>query len=259
MASSVNPIGFSTFVESCRDALDEYLPNSSSSSMEVLHSSALIHTAYNVLRNAPYSFKARDFSVNDLSHFLSSRISFLEATLVSAASTVHHLFFAVIYTMVIIATLGVAENLVRDCHHHWINFYYSFLTTNSGLVSVITPQYGSYLSLGVFVYVLNSILNDYKLEISQIDPGLYKRFKEIFNQYFAAICKWAENFYGNNQYEKEIRPSLYWLAEKINDEDTKTIHNYRDEDDGKNLLGIIYMFWKNFPEKLKPSEGYIPN
>lgn len=259
MASTVSPIGFSTFVASFREALEEYLPNSSSGTMVVLHSSPLIHTAYNVIRNAHYSFKARDFGVNDLSHFFSTRVSFLEGMLLSAVSTIHHLFFAVFYTGTIIATLGVAENLVRDCNHHWNNFFYSFLTTGSGLVSVFTPKYGSYLSLGVFVYVLNSILNDYKLEISQIDPMLCDRFKKIFNQYFAVLCKWAENFYGSAQYEREIKPSLYWLAERINDEDTKTIHNYKDEDDRKNLLGIIYMFWKDFPEKLQPSDGYIPN
>ncbi len=247
MASAVHAIGFSTFVDQFRDTLDEYLPKSSSGSMVALHSSALIHTAYNVLRNAHYSFKAKDFGVNDLSHFLASRVSFLEGALISAASTVHNLFFALIYTVAAMATFGVAQSLVRDCYHHWINCYYSFLTTTSGLASVITPQYGSYLSLGVFVHVLNSILNDYKDDIGNRESELVGRVKKIFKQYFDTINNWARSYYDN--YEPEVKDSLEWLLEQVTE--AEAIFYNPDQPDDIYLFGIIDKFWKKFP-KLKP-------
>ncbi|MBS0629357.1 MAG: hypothetical protein JSS30_03930 [Verrucomicrobia bacterium] len=247
MASPVKTFGFSSFLDSFRDTLDEYLPKSSSGSIVALNSSALIHTAYNVLRNAHYSFKAADFGVNDLSHFLSARVSFLEGALISLASTVHNFFFALIYTIAIVGTFGVAQSLVNNCNHHWINCYYSFLTTGSGLASVITPQYGSYLSLGVFVHVLNSILNDYKDDIGNREPELTGRVKKIFKQYFETINNWARSYYDN--YEPEVKNSLDWLMEQVTE--AEAIFYNPDKPDEVYLFGIIDEFWKKFP-KLKP-------
>lgn len=208
---------FSPLVTSVRELLQKSLVHSSSRVTLVFHSSALIHIAYNTIRNLPYSFEARNFVINDLSHFISSRVAFLEGALISIAATVHNLFFAIIYTGIAIVTFGLSENaLAKDRNYHWINAYYSFLSIFTAIASVISPKYGSYLNIGLFYYfVWKSILNDYSNDKVQ-EPQLLSDIKKIFNENYATIYNKAKSWYGKT-FALQEGPSLEWLKQKINE------------------------------------------
>ncbi len=192
MASSVQSSDAFPLVNQFREMLDNYVPESSSGAMVAVQSSALANTAYNIIRNLHYTFLAEHFGATDFAHFLSTRIAFLEGALISLATTVHNLFFAVMYTALVVGTLGVFQASVHHCNHHWMNSYYSFLTTGTALASVVTPYYGSYLSLALFGSILNSILQDYKNDISPNERQFLAKIKIIFKDNYNFIRKWVQ-------------------------------------------------------------------
>lgn len=243
MASSVQSSDASPLVNQFRDMLNDYVPESSSGAMVAVHSSALAHTAYNIIRNLHYTFLAEHFGVKNFAHFLSTRITFLEGALISMASTVHNLFFAVMYTALVVGTLGIFQTIVRHCNHHWVNSYYSFLTTGTALASVVTPYYGSYLSLGLFGSILNSILQDYKHDINPNERQFLEKIKKVFNDNYNFIRNWVQGHY-EDTFETEMGPSLAWLHKKINE--AKSIHYRSDQSDQVCLVDVIDVFRKNY-------------
>lgn len=242
---------FSPLVTSVRDLLHQRLEGSSSRAMVVVHSSALIHTAYNTIRNLHYSFLANHFGVNDVPHVLSSRVAFIEGALVSLASTIHNLFFAIVYTAIGILTFGLSGNAIaKDRDHHWSNAYYSFLSIITAIVSIVTPKYGSYLSIGLFIYVLRSILNDYSKEIGSQETQLLGDLKDIFNAHYKSIYNKAKGWYGKT-FAVQEGPSLEWLRQQINK--AETIHYYSDKPDQICLVNVFDEFRRKFPY-LKPEK-----
>ena len=109
-------------VPSLLGGIDRNLPASSGSAITILKSSALVNTSYTILKNLPYSLHASVFGVNDFPHVLSSRVSFLEGALISVASTVHNVFFALIYSALVLGTLGLSTTLASDCGEHWLKW-----------------------------------------------------------------------------------------------------------------------------------------
>lgn len=260
MASSVQSSDAAPLVNQFRDMLNDYVPESSSGAMVAVHSSALAHTAYNIIRNLHYTFLSEHFGVKDFAHFLSTRITFLEGALISLASAVHNLFFAVMYTVLVVGTLGIFQTIVRHCNHHWVNSYYSFLTTGTALASVVTPYYGSYLSLGLFGSILNSILQDYKNDISPNERQFLEKIKKVFNDNYNFIRNWVQGHY-EDTFETELGPSLAWLHKKINE--AKSIHYRSDRSDQADvidiepfcLVDVIDVFRKNYRDVNALEEG----
>lgn len=242
MASSIQSSEAHPLVNSFRDMLNDHLPESSSGAMVAIHSSGLVHTAYNIIRNLHYTALAEHFGVNDIAHFLAARVAFLEAALISIATTVHNIFFAAVYTVLVVGTLGIFQTFVRHCNHHWVNSYYSFLSTGTSLVGVVTPYWGARLSLNLFVSISNSILQDYKNDISPKEGQFLAKIKKIFNENYNFVRNWVQG-HSEDTFEIEMGPSLAWLHKKINE--VKCIHNKSNEA-SICLADVIDIFRKNY-------------
>lgn len=235
MSSSIKPADFSSMMADFREGLHNYLPDSSQRAEVVLASSALVHTAYTILKNLQYSVLTQ-VGVNTLPQMLSARVSFLEGALISGASTIHNLFFVVIYTALLFATLTLSQNLARDCHKHWISGFYSLYTTGISVVGVITPYVGTGLTYYLFRSIWNSFKRDYGNDLYEFERPLMSHVKWIFNRNHTYIFDTLRGHYGDEKFRNEVQPSLDYIQ--------KQLKAARKVDD---LIGLMDDFRRHWP------------
>ena len=247
--------GFSQIVPSLRKGLDNTLPASSGRAVTILKSSALVHATYTILKNLPYSFFASTVGVDDFPHMLSSRVSFLEGTLISLASTVYNLFFVVIYSALVLATLGLSQTLINDCSEHWMNSYYGLLFTGAGMASVVTPHYGTWLSLILFYYLGLSLKTDYESDIFHFERPLVdgvqgffgnKSNRELILNY--EKDRWHKD---NVKYKEEVEPSLNEIFKRIKEAGEEEGRRANLDD----LINIAYEFFRKYPNMVPKREN----
>jgi hypothetical protein len=164
---------------------------------------------------------------------------------------VHNLFFAIVYTGIGIMTFGLSGSaFANDRDHHWGNAYYSFLSIFTAIASIITPKYGSYLSIYLFIKILGAIQEDYNKDIINHDKQLIDGVKQIFNDNYLSIYNKAKDWYGKS-FDVQEGPALEWLRLQINQ--AQSIHFQPKYSDQVCLVNIIDEFWRKFPY-LKPKK-----
>ena len=204
------------FLSSMADAFNKYLPNSFAESHTIIDSSALTQIFYTSCKNIPYSFLANEFGINDVAHFFSSRIKFLESSILALASMVHHLFFALLYTGLVLVTAGSFQSISDSCTAHWTHVSHAAMAIMIAVVGVVAPYYGTYTCGGVAYYLLDSVEGNYRNDLNWHENDLLAKIRTaVDNNWYEitqAVKLWVKN---DDRYGQVFLPAMEQAKEKI--------------------------------------------
>jgi len=201
---------------SLRQRLARYLPESSERAHVLLQSAALVQITYATLKAIPYAFLSKELGTNDLGNMLSTRVTFLEAAVISVASTICNIAFTLLYMALSFATLGLSNSVNFSMRKHWSHVTYGFTSIGIALVGVITPYYGA----GLTVYLLSAILNRmkecYGRDVLLFERPLLNEIKDITRNYATIVSNYVRQKLGNDlKFQAEHEPSLRYIEGKI--------------------------------------------
>lgn len=237
MSSSVKAGEFSKLVASLREGLEKYLPDSSEEAQVVFESTALVQISYASVKNFAYAAYAKEFGINDLPHMISSRVTYIEATLICLVTAVHNLFFGIVYSALVVATLGLSQNFRNSCKLHWIQMTYGLLGAGIGIAGTLLP----YVGMMANAYLLYSIMQSFKACYFKDNSRFERDFVEFIQQ---MAIKHSFFFYdlarsrvSLTEYLHVYEPSLKHIEGRI--------HSARRMDD---LIQLIVDIFKQWPK-----------
>ncbi|NGX37961.1 MAG: hypothetical protein K1000chlam2_01129 [Chlamydiae bacterium] len=241
---SSNAIGtqdLSEVYHAYEDILQKYLPESSQRAYRIIESSALLQITYASLKNAPYALAGKQLGIYDLCHVLSSRVTFIEATLMALACVVHNVFFTLVYFGLSVGTLGFSEHFVYCFSKHLNHTIDGFCACGIGILGVVTPYYGVGLNVGLLMTKMKEFLKVYRdHDIYKFETDLLSSIRDFVDKYQIYAYKLCHATHKEHQYQTEIKPSLDYIKKKI--------HTAGTVDDLFNLLIEIRDRWPKLYE-----------
>lgn len=251
---SSTAVDFSSVASSLWEGVGKYLPESSDTAHIVSQSTALLQITYTTLKNLPYINFAPKFEINDVAHALSSRISYLEASLLCLASSVHNIFCAVVYTFFFIGSFGCSANINTTCRVHWVLCMYGILGMGIGFIGMAKPKYGMYL----YIWLMSNILEAFKQGYQRDNIRSEREFVEYIQDMARKYSSFFHKFFQHNEenYKNFYKDSLIHIEARI--------HSARRTNDFIELIKDFRNEWpfmgsssakKNSPQPLKKSLG----
>ncbi|MDN3506669.1 MAG: hypothetical protein P0S96_05520 [Simkaniaceae bacterium] len=235
MSSEQSLTAFSGLLGSIREGLDKYLTESSDRGRVLGESSALFQVSSASLKNVAYSFFEEGYSPLQM---LATRITFLEAGVMSLASTATNLFFALFYTALCVATLGIAFSLRTRCKIHWMHVAYGAVATAISACGVLSPYYGIGLNGYLLVNEIRAFKLCYQKDISRSERLLVEYVQQMAKDHWHVVRPFIKAKTEDlGKYEDQIRPSLDYIETKIS-------HAARMEDLTKLASDIFYQWPK---------------
>ena len=218
MSRIQNSSEVSLVFHSLRQRLARYLPESSERAQVILQSGALFQVSYATVKNIPYALLSKEMGTNDLSHFISARVTYIEATVMALASTVCNLAFAFFYTGLSIATLGLSDTFNFGTRMHWRHVTYGAVSTGIGAVGVLLPYYGAGLNLLFLQATLNIMKACYGHDVHLFERPLLKEIQDIARNYSTIIFNYTREKVKNDlSYQEVHKPSLEHIERKIHE------------------------------------------
>ncbi|NGX45291.1 MAG: hypothetical protein K940chlam2_00437 [Chlamydiae bacterium] len=192
-------VDLSPFLSSLKETMDRHLPLSSAKALIFLESTALQQTSLTTLENVIYiSPIAGKLGVNDICHFLSARASYFESTLICVASLVNHIFWSVVYTALMIITLGLSSNINHCFKKHIYNIALSVSCVAINALGTLVPTFGAYANMGLIFFCYKMISWDYSDDLENFERPLIKEVQEIFRRQKENIQLFLLNHVGDD-------------------------------------------------------------
>lgn len=248
MSSIQDSTELSLIFHSLRQRLARYLPESSERSQVILQSSALFQVSYATLKSIPYAILSDDLGTNDFGHMLSTRITYIEAAVISLSSTVCNIAFALLYTALSFATLGLSTSMNFAMRKHWHHVTYALASTGIGLVGMVTPYYGAGLNVYLLYATLNMMKKCYGHDVHLFERPLLNELQDIARNYAPIAYNYTREKVKNDlRYQELLKPSLEYIERKI--------HTAERMDDLINLALEVRAQWPKvgFEDQTLPS------
>lgn len=208
-------INISKLIRSIKEGVKRYLPESSKWVVVLLDSTPIVHISLASLKNLPFAFLANEFAVNDLSHMLSSRITYIEATLLCLVSTICNIFFAIFYSGLVIASLGLSHNLNTSCRIHWINAAYGIASVGIGSVGSLFPSYGVGLNWIFLTSIVRTFLYSYEKDVSRFEKDLIRHVQSLASEHMYVIYDFFRTRVREGEFKGKYMPSLEHIESEI--------------------------------------------
>jgi hypothetical protein len=226
---------------SVHEGLDRYLPESSDKGRVLGESAALFQLSSASLKNVAYAFFEDGFSPVGM---LASRVTFLESGVMCLVSTAMNVFFAVAYTGLVIATLGISFSLRTRCKLHWMHVAYGGVASAISACGVLSPYYGIGLNGYLFYYELQSFKQSYQKDISRKERHLVTYVQREMNKHRHFVYSFLKAKTDDWKYENKVRPSLEIIESRID--------SAARMEDLTNLASDIFYQWPEVKAKHKP-------
>lgn len=242
MPREVSDIGYTQLTPAFFDLqtkIDRYLPRSAERAWVLLQSSSLWLVTGSSLRALPYAAPggvAKVLKINDLFHFLSTRLGYLETGLMVAASLAFNCAAATFYTVGALATLGVSRRINYSCRMHWGHTGFGMMALLISVSGVVYPLLGIALNKWFVVASLYSIKGSYKGDLKLFEKAFIHEVKDLYSNYETLLRDLARNKAGD-RYDGEFRPAFTHIAKRM-----EVLENMDD------LLDLIADIWKKFPK-----------
>ena len=218
MSSIQNSSEVSLVFYSLRQRLARYMPEFSERFQVIVQSGALFQTLYATVKNMPCALLSKEMGTNDLSHFISSRVTYIEAMVMALASTVCNLAFAFFYTSLYVATVGLSEEFNFATRMHWRHVIYGIASTVIGTAGVLFPYYGVGLSLLFLQTTFNMMKDCYRHDVHLFERPLLKEIQDIARKYSPIMHNYIREKVKNNlRYQEVYKPSLERIERNIHD------------------------------------------
>lgn len=216
MSSDSSNVDLSGLIERAKEGLRLYLPISSDKTLIASESTALLQVSYAALKCLPYSLFSSTFGLNDLSQMLSTRVVFFEAALVCLVSTVHNVFFAIIYTILSIPTLGMFGDFYSRCRVHWSHVFYGISCTTLASIGVATPKYGTGAIGAYMLYMIAGPVQDgFEEDVSRYETDIIDYVKEMAHDYSHIVYSWVRSWVKNEAAFYDYKDTLTTIEERI--------------------------------------------
>ena len=215
-SKAIGPQGISKAYQAYEDILLRYLPESSGRAYRILESTALLQITYASLKNAPYAFAGSQLGIYDVCHMLSTRVTFMEASLLALASVVHNAFFTVVYLGLMVMTLGFSDHFVYCFSKHLNHTIDGLVAFGIGIVGVVTPYYGVGLTVMLLISKMKGFMKAYRdHDLYKFETDLLASIRDFVDKYQVYAYNLGHAAHKEHQYQTEIKPSLDYIKKKI--------------------------------------------
>ncbi|NGX39263.1 MAG: hypothetical protein KR126chlam1_00586 [Chlamydiae bacterium] len=246
MSSEVSSRVFAGFISEIQEETEKYLPESSETVEFMIGSSAMVQASLATVKSLSYVFLNKEFGVNDIKAFFSSRLLYVETALISFSCMIHNFVMALIYSGVLLVTSGLSQSLNRSCRRHWSHFGYGVAAFGIAVLGVVSP----YLGVGVYYQVMRSSLYSFKRsywsDVNRFEKVLIGSVQKTIDKRLEDLKKYFKTF-KEDRYQNVFEPSLDHI--KLRVDRLKTMDN---------LLELIGDIWKKFPHMGKAEQTLQP-
>ena len=237
MVNKVQSGDFSPVLTSLKQGIQKYLPYSSSMGSKIFTSSALLQLSSASIENLPHVFLGKKMGNNMIWGFFSSRVTYLEAGLLSLASIIHNFVMAQIYTMAVICTLGLSDSLNFSCEKHWSHLGYGVIATGISTVGAVVPLGGIYLYSQWILRFVRSFKSNYQHDVNLFERQLIKEIKSIFKKHRPLIYKFTEARTEKHRFQAEFKPLLQYIEKQL-----------KESKKMEDLVNLLFQIRDRFPK-----------
>lgn len=230
------------------DLTDQYLPGITESVRLVSQSSALLAISFATVRNIPYvhSKVAKEMDINPFTNFISSRICYLEASMMVLSSTICNLFFAIFYTGASFATLGVSETFNFAARMRWLNVVCGSICTGIGTVGVLNPKAGIGLNILLLLRIKVLMKGRYDDDVDLFERPLIDEIQRIWRDYSELISYFGRSEYDEKKYQQVVSPSIAYIE--------SVVLSSKRIDEFLQLAAKVKKEWPEVNDKLKEQD-----
>lgn len=233
------------FYHKMKHAIDENLPDSSDTLHVFLHSRALEIVTLTTLKNLPYIAFGSHLEINDCSHFLSSRVDYLEASLMTLASFIHNFVMTFLYMGLAGLALGFSDQLNFFCYEHWQHTVFSTAFFGVAVIGILIPSLAALANFKLIESGYNVLKGNLENDRQKFEKPLIKQIQTIYEEYKGDIEDVFRASFERAVFAIDISP----LKEKFN----KRINEIKNLPELWELVVRIYRDWLNPGEhKLDP-------
>lgn len=211
---------FFPFILAVKQSIEAHFPRSSQDIYIAVYSSALFALSYKTLENVPYVFFAKELKINDLNHFIFSRFSYVESSLISAACLVYQI--AMTFFAMSLSLICIRKNLYFNytLKKHLTLTGYSLISFVISLIGIVNMQWSSKFNF-IFIFYLSFRVIKQEMEeeieknsplLSKIQSG-YKKHKKLFHHFLKFLI--VDLRKDQNHWEKVIEPNLIIFEKKF--------------------------------------------
>lgn len=185
--TSINPANFnvSHIMDSVRGTINTNLPESSSNAYILLESSALISTTMTVFKNYSYVSMGNKLGINDICHFFSSRVAYLETALVALACAVYNAAFVVLYAGLTLVTFGLMEQMQFSCKKHWRHTAYALASLGIALLGMAHLASAQDAYFSYMKSCFESLKEDFSRDRKKFEKPLIGNIQKIYKKHHA--------------------------------------------------------------------------
>ncbi len=103
-------------------------------------SSALLDLTATTVKNLPYAFFSTELHMNNLTNFITARVSYGECALRSVASSVYNFSIATVFTAMALATLGRNETIYTATLKYWMYTGLAVASVGVAIIGIVSTQ-----------------------------------------------------------------------------------------------------------------------
>lgn len=213
-------LDFFPFIVAVKQSIEAHFPRSNQDIYIAAHSSALFALTYKTLENVPYVFFAKELKINDLNHFIFSRFSYVESSLITAACLVYQI--AMTFFTLTLSFLCLRKNLYLNysLKKHATLTLFSLVSFVISLIGIVNMHWGAKFNF-IFIFYLSFrvIEKEMREEIEKNSPLLpkmqsgYKKHKKIFHYFLKFLI--VDLRKDQNHWETVVEPNLIIFEKKF--------------------------------------------
>ena len=204
------------FFHSMKQVIDGFLPNSSSTLHVFVNSTAVQVVTIATFKNLPFIAFGSHLEINNLCHWLSARVSYLEASLMTLASFIHNFAMSLLYTGLAALAFGFSDQLNFSCYQHWQHTAYSVLFFGVAFIGILIPTLAAGANIKLLEIGCNVLKENFEHDRQKFETPLIEKIKAIYEENKTNIKEFLESSFDTDRYAIEIAPLKNRFNQKIN-------------------------------------------
>ncbi len=149
--------------------------------VSIIDSTAFANVTVASLKNIRYTFLSEQTGADTFDHAVTARLRYLETGLMSVASLVHNVVFAMVFTAVAIVTFGQVQTINNLFTREWMHAALSFGSVVASSAGTIVPKLGQLVNLRIAYFAVAAVIGASERDCIGAIKAIYRRNKERFS------------------------------------------------------------------------------